>query len=85
MLKVEHFQAAGIRVEAQRTDNGWHFYAWKPGTSQVFTDSTALAKWAWPRKTPTGDALRQWLAGLESAPEPEPEAPEPSDQTRTII
>lgn len=69
MAKIEHFRASSLRVEAQRTDNGWHFYAWRPGTSQAFTDSTSLLRWAkWPTKTPTGDALRQWLAGLEEAP-----------------
>ena len=86
MARAETFQAATLRIEATRQDSGWHFTAWRPHTSQAFTDSQSLLRWCrWPTKTPTGDALRQWLAGLESAPEPEPEAVEPNDQTRTII
>lgn len=66
MAKVEHFRADTLRIEAQRTDGGWHYYAWRPGTSQAFLDSRSLLRWAkWPVKTPTGDALRQWLAALE--------------------
>lgn len=71
MAKVEHFHARSLRIEAQRVDSGWHFYGWRSGTSQAFTDSTSLLRWCrWPVKTPTGDALRQWLAGLEEAPAP---------------
>lgn len=86
MARTEHFHANSLRVEAQRQDTGWHFYAWRPHTSQAFTDSKSLLRWAkWPIKTPTGDALRQWLAALEAAPVAEAAAPEPNDQTRTII
>ena len=71
MPRTETFTATTLRIEAQRTDTGWGFTAWRPGTSQAFTDSRSLLRWAkWPSKTPTGDALRQWLAGLEGAPEP---------------
>jgi hypothetical protein len=77
MARTEHFHAATLRIEAQRTDSGWAFTAWRPHTSQCFTDSASLLRWAkWPAKTPTGDALRQWIAGLEAvtAPAPEPVA-----------
>ena len=74
MPRTEHFTTATLRIEAQRTDNGWTFTAWRPGTSQGFNDAASLLRWAaWPAKTPTGDALRQWLAGLQGAPHPEPE------------
>jgi hypothetical protein len=86
MARTEHFTTGTLRIEAQRTDNGWTFTAWRPHVSQGFTDGASLLRWAkWPTKTPTGDALRQWLAALEAAPTPEPAAAEPNDQTRTII
>ena len=92
-MNVEFFQARSLRVEAQRTDNGWQFIAWRPGTSQGFTDSASLLKWAkWPIKTPTGDALRQWLRALEqvAAQASEPvvdglDETDPNHQTRTVI
>jgi len=69
MARTETFHARSLRIEAQRTDTGWTFYTWRYGTSQAFTDSTSLLRWCRrPVKTPTGDALRQWLAGLEEAP-----------------
>lgn len=76
-MKAEHFQASTLRIEAQRTDSGWLYYAWRPHASQPFLDSASLLRWArWPAKTPTGDALRQWLAALEAvtAPPAEPVA-----------
>lgn len=93
MARTEHFVAGtALRIEAQRTDSGWIYYAWRPNTSQVFTDSTSLLRWVkWPTKTPTGDALRQWLSALEGAPHPEPapahglDADDPNHQTRTVI
>ena len=40
-----------------------------------FTDPKAILKWVkWPKGTPTGDALREWLASFEQkqeAPAPE--------------
>lgn len=74
MPRSETFTAASLRIEAQRQDNGWHFYAWRPGTSQAFANSASLLRWAkWPAKTPTGDALRQWLAELDAITSPPPE------------
>ena len=44
-------------------------------TARPFTDPKALLKWVkWPKGTPTGDALREWLASFEQkaeAPAPE--------------
>ena len=92
MPRAEHFTTATLRIEAQRSDNGWSFTAWRPGTSQGFNDAASLLRWAaWPAKTPTGDALRQWLSALEGAPHPEPapgdglDADDPNHQTRTVI
>ena len=70
MARSEFFHAASLRIEAQREGGQWLFTAWRPHVNQGFTDSCSLLRWAkWPIKTPTGDALRQWLAALESAPE----------------
>ena len=64
-------------------------------SSKLFTDYKAILRWIkWPPKTPTGDALRDWLASFEQkqeAPAPEldiaqlqregfgPEAHDPED------
>jgi len=44
-------------------------------TARPFTDTKAILKWVkWPKGTPTGDALRDWLASFEQkqdAPAPE--------------
>jgi len=48
----------------------------------LFTDVKALVKWvAWPAKTPTGEAFRDWLAqyGYER-----PGKKEVADTTKTI-
>ena len=83
MARTEHFTATTLRIEAQRQDTSWTFTAWRPHTSQGFTDSASLLRWArWPAKTPTGDALRQWLAALEEAPV---EAAEAGDRTRMVV
>jgi hypothetical protein len=33
----------------------------------------------WPKGTPTGDALREWLQSFEPKAKPEPEKPTPED------
>ena len=66
-------------------------------SSRLFTDHKAILRWIkWPPKTPTGDALREWLASFEQkqdAPAPEldmtqlqregfgPECHDPEDPT----
>ena len=44
-------------------------------TARPFTEPKAILKWVkWPKGTPTGDALREWLALFEQkqeAPAPE--------------
>ena len=44
-------------------------------SARLFTDTKAILKWVkWPKGTPTGDALRAWLASFENKPEaPTPE------------
>jgi len=66
-------------------------------SARPFTDTKAILKWVkWPKSTPTGDALREWLASFEQkqeAPAPEldmaqlqregcrPESHDPEDPT----
>ena len=44
-------------------------------SARPFTDPKAILKWVkWPKGTPTGDALREWLASFDKKPEaPTPE------------
>ena len=50
------------------------FIAWKPNTSQSFTERKPLLKFAaWPASTPTGRRLRDWLDELAAAPAEAPE------------
>lgn len=92
------FIAKGLRVERRHDRwNGISYMAWRPHVSMLFTDTKELLRFiAWPRKTPTGDALREWLNGPTAKPEPlpaaEPEASgfgpdsdDPNYQTRTVI
>lgn len=58
-----------------------HFICWRPDLSQGFVDPKDVARFArWPASTPTGKAMREWL-GIT----PKPTAPEPNDNTKTII
>ena len=66
-------------------------------SARPFTDTKAILKWVkWPKGTPTGDALRDWLASFDQkqeAPAPEldmaqlqregfgPECHDPEDPT----
>jgi hypothetical protein len=39
-------------------------------TARLFTDPKAILKFVkWPKSTPTGDALREWLASFDKKPE----------------
>ena len=95
---ADTFLARGLRVERRHDRwNGTSYMAWKPDVSMLFTDTKELLAFiAWPKKTPTGDALREWLNASTAEPEPlpaaQPEAsgfgPDPEDptaNTRTII
>jgi len=70
-MKTELFDIPGaLRIERIRPREGPSpvFNAWKPGTSQAFTDRKKLLKFcAWPKSTPTGQRLREWLDSLDLA------------------
>jgi hypothetical protein len=93
---ADTFIASGLRVERRHDRwNGTSYMAWRPHVSMLFTDPEEMLRFiGWPRKTPTGDALRAWL---DVTPEPAPIQPQseasgfgpdqddPNHNTRTII
>lgn len=71
MPKPVEFRVPTLTVTSYLEDGVRWYVAWRPHTSQIFTDQKALLKWAkWPVKTPTGDALRDWLAELATPTPP---------------
>jgi len=96
-MAPDAFIASGLRVERRHDRwNGTSYMAWRPHVSMLFIDTKELLRFiAWPAKTPTGEALREWLKvkPAELAPEapaavpsgfgPDPE--DPNYQTRTVI
>ena len=46
------------------------YTVYKGKSSRLFTDHKEIIKWIkWPKGTPTGEALREWLASFEQKPE----------------
>ena len=69
-MKPEIFHIPGaLRIERQRHREGppLVYVAWKPNQAQSFTDTKALLKFcAWPKSTPTGQELRDWLESFKA-------------------
>ena len=75
-MKSERFIAGQLFIEATKHREGPPLvYVCKSGkSSMLFTDPAKLLKWVrWPKSTPTGQALREWLDHWD-APEVEPQA-----------
>ena len=76
-MKSERFTAGQLWIERNRRREGPPVvYTVLSGkTARPFTDPKAILKWVkWPKGTPTGDALREWLASFEQKPQaPAPE------------
>ena len=76
-MKSERFTAGQLWIERNRRREGPPVvYTVLCGKSaRPFTDPKAILKWVkWPKGTPTGDALREWLASFEKKAEtPAPE------------
>ena len=104
MKRAQFFKPGSVFIERQVPREGPSpvFIAWRPNSSQTFTDEKALLKFAaWPRSTPTGLELREWLRSFDgdTLPEPEhdaakmkevswgPEAhePEPNENTKMVV
>lgn len=66
-MKRETFDRPGIRIETW-FDGIRHYVCWRPGTSVFCTNRKEVLRFInWPTKTPTGDALRDWLTTIEEA------------------
>lgn len=102
MKRALFFKPGSILIERQVPREGPSpvFICWKPDTSQTFTDEKKLLKFcAWPKSTPTGTELREWLRsfdGIAVTEEkdnskikeiswgPEAHEPEPNEETKMI-
>ena len=76
MKANERFTAGSLFIERTRMREGPPVvYICKSGfTSKSFTDTKQLLAFIrWPKSTPTGAAIRDWLASFDK----EPEAPTP--------
>ena len=89
-MKSALFTRGGLRIERITPHEGPSpvYNAWKPHRAQAFTDTTKLLKFcAWPKSTPTGVELREWIASFESdkPKQIEQNTEEPNENTKTII
>lgn len=89
-MKSALFARQGLRIERITPHEGpspvWN--AWKPHRAQAFTDTKKLLKFcAWPKSTPTGVELREWIASFETDPPKQAEQNEedPTADTKLII
>ena len=89
-MKSALFTRGGLRIERITPHEGpspvWN--AWKPHRAQAFTDTKKLLKFcAWPKSTPTGMELREWIASFEpvTLPQPEQNEVDPTANTKVII
>ena len=78
-MKQDTFSVPGLRITRQYDRwNGALYLAWKPNVSMAFRDTKALLKFcSWPPKTPTGDALRDWIKSF-AVNEPAVDDPQPA-------
>ena len=72
-----------LMVQKQENKDGpspvW--VVWRPNTSMCVADREAVLRFArWPKSTPTGQELRQWLY----ADDQEAALAEPNDETRMV-
>ena len=66
-MKRETFDHPGIRISTW-FDGERNYCCWKPHTSVFCANRKEVLRFAeWPAKTPTGDALRDWLTEIEDA------------------
>jgi len=76
MKRDQFFKPGSVLIERQEPREGPCpvYVAWKPNTAQVFTDKKALLKFAaWPKSTPTGTELREWLNSFQDIAVEKPE------------
>ena len=76
MKRAQFFKPGSILIERQVPREGPSpvFVAWRPSSSQTFTDEKELLKFAaWPQSTPTGVELREWLRSFDGVAVEKPE------------
>jgi len=86
-MKSERFTAGELWIERTKQREGPPYvYTCLSGKrSRLFTDPKALLKFVkWPPKTPTGDALREWLASFEQKPLPDVLETDPTANTKMV-
>ena len=86
-MKSERFVAGQLWIERTKQREGpLYVYTCLSGKkSRLFTDPKALLKFVkWPPKTPTGDALREWLASFEQKPLPDVSEADPTANTKMV-
>lgn len=77
---ADHIFTGGTELYIERHKNHREgpkvYYVVRKGDScRPFTDPQLLLKWVrWPRSTPTGVLLREWLDAWDAEEEPSPEA-----------
>ena len=87
MRREQFCKPGSILIEYQEHREGPSpvFVAWKPHTAKSFTDTKALLKFCgWPKSTPTGIELRDWLAKFDTPAQTEQNKEEPTDHTKMI-
>ena len=70
-MKAERFVAGQLWIERCRRREGPEitYNVLSGKSSRVFTDHKMILRHIkWPKGTPTGDALREWLASFEQKP-----------------
>ena len=86
-MKSQRFTAGELWIERTKQREGVPFvYTCLSGkTSRLFTDPKALLKFVrWPKGTPTGEALREWLASFEQKPLPDVSETDPTANTKMV-
>ena len=71
-MKSERFVAGQLWIERQKNREGppISYTVLKGFSSMGFTNKKEVLKFIrWPKGTPTGDAVREWLAGFDDSTE----------------
>ena len=71
-MKSERFVAGQLWIERKKNREGppVSYVVLKGFSSMAFTEAKAVLKFIrWPKGTPTGDAVREWLASFDDSSE----------------
>ena len=89
-MKSERFTAGQLFIERTKHREGPPVvYTVLSGrTAMLFTDTKKILRFIkWPKGTPTGDSLREWLASFDQKPEapaPKTDDDDPTAKTKMI-